>query len=65
VIEAKIVADSLAPCGARLTTFVVTYPRFILAEVNTHRALSRNSASSRAIPVEKMIERVLNSRPPP
>jgi thymidylate synthase ThyX len=61
VIEAKVIADSLAPCGARLTTFVVTYPRFILAEVNTHRALSRNSASSRAIPVQKMIERVLNT----
>jgi hypothetical protein len=36
----------------------VTFPRFILAEVNTHRMLSRNSASSRAIPPEKIIERV-------
>lgn len=55
-----IIADSLAPCGKRLTTFVVTYPRFILAEINTHRQLSRNSASSRAIPVEKRIEAVIN-----
>jgi thymidylate synthase ThyX len=38
----------------------VTFPRIILAEFNTHRAFSRNSASSRAIPVEKMIERVLD-----
>lgn len=54
----KILADSLSPGGSRLTTFEVNFPRFILAEVNTHRVLSRNSASSRAIPPEKIIERV-------
>ena len=32
--------------------------RFVLAEFNTHRAFSRNSASSRAIPVRKQISRV-------
>jgi thymidylate synthase ThyX len=36
----------------------VTHPRFILAEVNTHRDKSRNSASSRAIPVEKRISQI-------
>lgn len=56
--ECKIIADSLAPNGRRLTTFQVTFPRIILAEINTHRAFSRNSASSRAIPVEKMIAKV-------
>lgn len=57
-IEAKVIADSVNPTGNRLTSFIITYPRFILAEINTHRALSRNSASSRAIPVEKMIKAV-------
>jgi hypothetical protein len=57
---AKVLADSLSPDGVRLTTLEVTFPRFILAEVNTHRMLSRNSASSRAIPTEKQIDRVLN-----
>lgn len=56
--ESKIIADSIGPHGRRLTTYVVTFPRFILAEVNTHRMLSRNSASSRAIPPEKIIEQV-------
>jgi thymidylate synthase ThyX len=56
--SATILADSLSPDGVRLTTLEVTFPRFILAEVNTHRMLSRNSASSRAIPTEKIIERV-------
>ncbi len=58
MIEARIVADSMAPCQKRLTTFVLTYPRFIHSEVLTHRQFSRNSASSRAIPVQKMIERI-------
>lgn len=55
---AKILADHLAPSGERLTTFEVTFPRIILSEYNTHRSFSRNSASSRAIPIEKMIARV-------
>jgi thymidylate synthase ThyX len=45
--------------GCRLTTFEISFPRIILAEYNTHRMLSRNSASSRAIPVEKIIKRVM------
>ena len=32
----------------------------MLAELNTHRVFSRNSASSRAIPVARQIERVLD-----
>jgi thymidylate synthase ThyX len=56
----KILADSRSDYGIRLTTFEVTFPRFILAEVNTHRMLSRNSASSRAIPVAKSIVAVAN-----
>lgn len=56
--SAKILADSLAPSGARLTTFELTYPRCIHSEIMTHRVISRNAASSRAIPVEKMIARV-------
>jgi hypothetical protein len=56
--QAKILADSISPGGVRLTTLWVTFPRFILAEVNTHRMLSRNSNSSRAIPPERQIEAV-------
>lgn len=57
----KILADSIAPNGCRLTTMEVTLPRIMLAELNTHRMFSRNSASSRAIPVEKTIKRVLEN----
>jgi thymidylate synthase ThyX len=60
-ISAKIIRDSITVNGVRLTTFELEYPRFILAEVNTHRMLSKNSASSRAIPVKKMLDMILNN----
>lgn len=53
--SAKVIADSISPAGYRLTTVEATYPRFILAEVNTHRVISKNSGSSRAIPVKKTL----------
>ena len=55
---ARIICDSISPAGVRLTTFELTYPRFVHAELMTHREFSRNSGSSRAIPIEKMIERI-------
>lgn len=58
MISAKIIADSMNEFGNRLTTFVLTFPRIVLAEFNTHRMLSRNSASSRAIPFPKMLKMV-------
>ncbi len=57
--EVKILKDSISPLKHRLTTFELTYPRFIHSELLTHRQFSKNSASSRAIPVEKLIQRVL------
>ena len=58
-IEAKVIADSIAPKARRLTTLQLKYPRFIHAEFMTHRHFSRNASSSRAIPVEKQIEMLL------
>jgi len=55
--HAQVLADSTC-AGVRLTTLLVRFPRIILAEVNTHRMLSRCSASSRAVPVEKRIAAV-------
>ncbi len=61
MIEAKVIADSYSPKGQRITTIEATHHRFVLAELNTHRVFSRNSASSRAIPIKKQIERVLEN----
>jgi len=59
--HARVLADSVSPAGIRLTTLEVRFPRFILSEFNTHRVFSRSSASSRAVPTKKMIERVLQN----
>lgn len=54
MIRVKLIADSLnVDTNKRLTTFLLTYPRYIHAELMTHRVFSRNAASSRAIPVIK------------
>lgn len=42
-----------------LSTLLLRYPRFIHAEFMTHRVFSRNAASSRAIPVAKIIDSIL------
>ena len=58
-ITAKIIADSYSAInGKRITTFELQYPRFIHSELMTHRLFSRNAMSSRAVPIEKMIEQV-------
>lgn len=54
-ITAKILADSIGPAGVRLTTIEAMLPRSILAQLNTHRTLSRSSASSRAIPTARRL----------
>lgn len=57
----KILLDSISETGKRLTTFEITFPRIVLSEFNTHRMFSRNSASSRAIPFVKQLDRVQNN----
>lgn len=58
-ITAKIIADSINGKSPRITTFELRYPRFIHAEFMTHRMFSRNASSSRAIPVERQIQSII------
>lgn len=57
-ISAKIIAHSINPNKEEICTYELEYPRFIHSEFMTHRVFSRNAASSRAIPVWKMIKQV-------
>lgn len=59
MIKAEIVADSISEAGTRITTFVLTYPRFIHSEFMTHRTISRNASSSRAIPVATFMKNIM------
>jgi len=59
MISAKIISHSKSSVtGKEIITYELIYPRFIHSELMTHRLFSRNAASSRAIPVSKMIEMV-------
>ena len=59
--SAIIIADSIAPCGRRLITAVMTYPRMVHADFMTHRMLSRNASSSRAMPVERTVRQIISN----
>jgi hypothetical protein len=55
-VKATILKDSISPDGIRLLTYEIEYPRLVMVDLNTHGMLTKNSASSRAIPFEKMAE---------
>jgi thymidylate synthase ThyX len=57
-IKATVLAYSISQAGKKFITWEIEYPRLVLAELNTHRQLSRNSFSSRAVPFLKMIEQL-------
>lgn len=57
-ISAQIIADSINSQGNRVTTMQITAHRWILAEINTHKDLSRNYRSSRAVPVKRLLQEV-------
>lgn len=64
MIQATLLKSAdVAGCGQEsgITTWMLTYPRFIHPEVMTHRKCSRNAASSRAIPISKMIRAVIDN----
>jgi hypothetical protein len=58
-IRVKVLADSIGEFAPRLTGLQCRYPKFIHGEFLTHRVLSRNSSSSRAIPVERLVHDVM------
>ena len=58
MFRVEIKAHSIDERGNELLTVSATFPRIILAEINTHRMLSKNTSSSRAIPFEKMVQSV-------
>lgn len=58
MISAEVICDSVSEQDKRLTTFKLRYPKFIHGEFMTHRVISRNASSSRAIPTTKLLEEV-------
>lgn len=60
-ISATIVKDSIATNGKRLTTFELEYPRIIHSEFMTHRGISKCASSSRAVPLGRAIQNILDN----
>lgn len=60
-IFVEVLADSINSEHDRLTSFHAHYPRIVLAELNTHRIISKNSSSSRAVPTNKELNLVNQS----
>lgn len=59
MIDSKIVLHSISQIGLEAITYEITIPKWMVAEVNTHKAeIERNSASSRAIPTATIIKKL-------
>lgn len=58
MITATILADSVSPTGARITTLEVNFPMFVQAQLLRHRSFSFSVQSSRAVPLSAAIARV-------
>lgn len=58
MITVDLHLDSINDHGDRLTTFVCYIPKQLLQETNTHRVLSRNAASSRAVSTDRILKQV-------
>jgi hypothetical protein len=58
-ISVKIIQDSINVSGNRMVTMELEYPRFIHSEILTHRILSKNASSSRAIPVKTLHDHIV------
>lgn len=57
-MKVEFIQGSIAPCGTPITTLVLEYPRVIHAQLLTHRVFSKNSSSSRAVPIKDAIEQI-------
>lgn len=60
-IKVNVIADSIAVNGKRMTTFELVYHRYIHSEFMTHRDLSKNASSSRAVPLKTAAQHVADN----
>ncbi len=58
--SAKIIKHSITEWGQEIVTFEIEHPRMVHADFMTHKVLSKNGSSSRAIPVLTMLKKIWN-----
>ena len=54
----RVIAHSIGPCEIPILSILLRYPRMVHAEFLRHRDFSYAVASSRAIPSEKLRQRI-------
>jgi len=59
--KATVLAHSVSPDKYEICSFEATYPRIVHSEMMTHRMFSRNSASTRAIPLADQLRNLLQN----
>lgn len=59
-IKTEVIAHSVWEDSPPILSAAITYPRMVHSEFMTHRVFSRNASSSRAIPIQKMIQQVID-----
>jgi len=60
LFSAEVLLDSINSTGRRVTTFRLEYPRVINVELFSHRVFSRNTKSTREMPVKEVILRAVD-----
>lgn len=58
ILDTEYTPNTSYKLAERVITLELEFPKFILAEFSKHRNISFNTSSSRAIPVEKMLETI-------
>lgn len=53
MIEARVLKQSVWN-GSRIVSYELTYPKYLVQELNTHRQTAKNTQSSRAVPTSKL-----------
>lgn len=56
--KVELIQSSVTEGGTRIDTFILEYPRAIHSQLLTHRVFSKNSSSTRAVPIPKVIEQI-------
>ncbi|MFM7810859.1 MAG: FAD-dependent thymidylate synthase [Acinetobacter junii] len=56
-----ILQSECAITGTKITTLVCEYPRVIHAQLLTHRVFTKNSSSTRAVPLKAAIQQILDN----
>lgn len=60
-MKANLIRHSVSPFNVQIMTWEIEMPRFVWSEMQTHGRLGKNASSSRAIPVGRLTQDILDN----